>query len=401
LIRFLCALLTIFLSLPAFAADSPRFEIHAPPPVDARSVIVIDMANGDVLFEHDADVVIPPASLTKIMSMMVALDAVDAGKVALDTRIPILWDDVHLPYRSSLMYLREGMRVPFDDLLRGMAVVSGNDAARTVARVVAGSPDRFVDMMNAEAARLGLSSTHFVEPSGLSELNATTAREMAILARVYMLRHPAALESYHARTSMEFPRADVMPPGETLPAIRIVLRSTNGLLFGYEGCDGLKTGYIDESGYNLVATAERKGTRVISVTLGGVGGPAGREKAGATMLDWAFSQWRTVHPWTPELPLVRTWGGANRQVELGYASNPTFTVPSSLAASIQARIEVEPETEAPVSKGTRLGRVVYTSGDRVVRRIDVVAVRDVPLGNIFVRARDAVIRFFSHLFRKA
>jgi D-alanyl-D-alanine carboxypeptidase (penicillin-binding protein 5/6) len=389
------------LNAAAWSADSLDFGVRPPPPVDAKSIIVIDMANGDVLFEHNADALIPPASLTKIMSMMVALDAVDAGKMSLTTRIPITWDDVHLPYRSSLLYLREGMNVPFDDLLRGMAVVSGNDAAKTVARVVAGSTADFVDLMNDEATRLGLSATHFVEPSGLSEFNVTTAREMAFLARTYMLRHPSALGSYHSRTSMEFPRADVMPPGEAPPAVKIILRTTNGLLFDYEGCDGLKTGYIDESGYNLVATAERNGTRVISVTLGGESGPKGRERTGTTLLDWAFARWRTVTPQSPELPGVRAWGGSSETVAVKFASKPTFTVPVELAAGVKARLELEGETEAPVSRGTRLGRVVYTSGDRVVRKIDLVAATDVPLGNIFIRMRDAVIRFFSKLFKRA
>ncbi len=401
MIQFLVLLLASLLCSPAQAADSLVFGVRAPSPVDAKSVIVIDMANGDVLFEHNADAVIPPASLTKIMSMMVALDAVDAGRITLDTRIPITWEDVHLPYRSSLLYLREDMNVPFDDLLRGMAVVSGNDAAKTVARVISGSTDGFVELMNSEAARLGLVNTRFVEPSGLSELNSTTAREMAILARAYMLRHPSALGLYHSRTSMEFPRADVMPPGESAPAVRIVLRSTNGLLFDYEGCDGLKTGYIDESGYNLVATAERNGTRIITVTLGGESGPKGREKAGATLLDWAFARWRTVTPPSPELPGVRVWGGSSGKVAAEFASTPVFTVPVELAADIQTRIELEAETEAPVARGARLGRIVYISGDRVVRRIDLVAGADVPLGNIFVRMRDAVIRFFRGLFKRA
>lgn len=400
MIQFLVLLLALLLNAPVRAADSLAFGVQIPPPVDAKAVIVIDMANGDVLFERNADAVIPPASLTKIMSMMVALDAVAGGRISLDSRIPIVWDDVHLPYRSSLLYLREGMNVPFDELLRGMAVVSGNDAAKTVARVVSGSTESFVELMNAEAKRIGLVHTRFVEPSGLSELNSTTAREMAILARTYMLRHPSALGSYHSRTSMEFPTADVMPPGEPAPAVRIVLRSTNGLLFDYEGCDGLKTGYIDESGYNLVATAERDGTRIISVTLGGESGPKGREQAGATLLDWAFARWRTVTPPKPALPEVRTWGGSRETVQVKFAATPTFTVPAELAAGIQARLELEGETEAPVAMGARLGRVVYTSGDRVVRRIDLVAAGDVPLGNIFVRMRDAVIRFFRNLFKR-
>jgi len=395
---FLATTAAAFASVSTAAAQSIRFDVSVPPSVDARSVIVIDMANGDVLYEHAADLVIPPASLTKIMTMMLALDAVDSGRVALTDRIDITHDDATLPYRSSLMYLQEGMHVPFDDLLRGMAVVSGNDAALTVARVISGSVSAFADIMNAQAAALGMTSTRFVEPSGLSELNVSTARDMALLARAYLLRHPGALEAYHARTSMEFPRADVMPDGAQPPATKILLRNRNDLLFRYSGCDGLKTGYIDESGYNLIATAERQGTRFIVITLGGIAGPAARDRAGTAMLDWAFGAWKTIRPSVPELPAVRAWGGAREEVQLVPATDPAFTVPNELTAGVSARLEVERETQAPVLAGTRLGRIVFTSGERVLRRIDLVAANDIPLGNILIRMRDAVLRFFHQLF---
>ncbi|OHD26938.1 MAG: hypothetical protein A2Y38_21045 [Spirochaetes bacterium GWB1_59_5] len=399
--RLAAFLITLVLGTSVFAAEVPVFKNGRPPAVDARAVIVIDMANGDVLYERDADLVIPPASLTKIMTMMVALDAVDSGKIALTDRISITKQDATLPYRSSLMYLQEGMNVPFDDLLRGMAVISGNDAALTVARVLAGSATAFAELMNAEAGRLGLSETRFVEPSGLSENNLTTAREMAVLARSYLLRHPDSLADYHSRTTMNFPRADVMPAGVEPPAVKILLQSTNKLLFSYDGCDGLKTGYIDESGYNLVATAERDGTRFIVVTLGGTGGPAGREKAGRTLLDWAFSSWRTVRPPAPELPAVRAWGGASENVSLAYADAAVFTVPSILATEVSVRIEAETEIEAPVASGTKLGQAIFLSGGSVVRRIDLVAATDVPRGNLFVRMRDGLLRFFRRLFLRS
>lgn len=395
---FLAAAAAAFASVSTAGAEFIRFDVPAPPSVDARSVMVVDMANGDVLYEHNADLVIPPASLTKIMTLMLALDAVDSGSIALTDRIDITHDDATLPYRSSLMYLQEGMHVPFDDLLHGMAIVSGNDAALTVARVVAGSVSAFAERMNAQAAALGMSSTRFVEPSGLSELNVSTARDMALLARAYLLRHPGALEAYHARTNMEFPRADVMPDGVQLPATKILLRNRNDLLFKYSGCDGLKTGYIDESGYNLIATAERQGTRFIVVTLGGIDGPAGRDKTGTAMLDWAFGTWKTIRPAVPEPPAVRAWGGAREDVRLVPATDPGFTVPVALADGVAARIEVERETQAPVLAGTRLGRIVFTAGEHVLRRIDLVAADDVPLGNIFIRMRDAVLRFFQQLF---
>ncbi len=362
--------------------------------------MIVDMARGETLFELNADEPIPPASLTKIMSMMVALEAVEAGRLSLDDRVAITRSDVTLPYRSSLMYLREGMSVPLDELLRGMAVVSGNDAAFTVARVAAGSSEGFAELMNAEAGRLGLAETRFVEPSGLSEANLTTAREMASLARAYLLRFPWALASYHSRPSLRFPTADVMPPGEPEPYPPVVLRATNRLLASYEGCDGLKTGYIDESGYNLVATAERDGTRFIVVTLGGTGGQVSRERSGRALLDWAFTSWKTVRPGQPEPPSLRVWKGEESRVALRYAEPAVFTVPRDLSEGLSVRLEALPEAEAPVKAGDRLGRVVYLSGDAVVRRIDLVAASDVPVGNLLVRARDSIERAFRRAFKR-
>lgn len=396
MIRLLILALGLLASAGA-SAQSPRFIVPDPPAVDAKAVVVVDMANGDVLYENNADVVIPPASLTKIMTMMVALDAVDHGVLSLDTRVEIAREDVNLPYRSSLMYLREGMSVPFDTLLRGMAVVSGNDAAMAVARTIAGSMDGFVQRMNVQARKLGLKDTHFVEPSGLSELNSTTAREMAVLARTYLQRYPEALEKYHSRTSMEFPTTDVLPAGQSLPAERVVLRATNSLLFRYEACDGLKTGYIDESGYNLVATAQKDGTRVISVTLGGTEGTRSRERSGAALLDWSFETWKTISVPVDTLPSVRIWGGEPGTIQLAMATLPVFTVPSAIAGVSSYRLEAPPYLEAPISAGDVVGRVVFTSGDHIVRRIDLVAASEARLGGLLVRFKDAIIRFFVKL----
>ena len=382
------------------AAESPWPEVPPPPAVDARSVAVVEFAAGEILFASDADLPIPPASLTKLMTMHLAMNAAESGRIGLGDIVTIRREEVspHIPFGSSLMYLEEGMRVTVDDLLRGMAVVSGNDAAFATARIVGGDTLGFASMMNAEASALGLRSTRFVEPSGLSELNVTTARDMASLARSYMRAHPYALASYNGRYSMEFPRAEVMPPGVPPPPERIVLRNRNDLVLSYDGCDGLKTGFIVESGYNLVATAERDGSRFIAVTLGGVQGSEARERAGQALLDWCFDNWRTVKPRLPDIPSVRTWGGSREYVELRPAGPAEFTVPLRYADSVTARLEAMDETDAPLAAGTRLGRIVFTSGDTVLRRIDLVAAEASPLGNIFVRIRDAVVRFFRKLF---
>lgn len=374
-------------------------EIPVPPEVDARSVAIVDLARGELLYSLNPDEQIPPASLTKLMTIRLALEAVKNGRIGLDDIVDIRHEEVNLPYGSSLMYLQAGMKVPFDDLIRGMAVISGNDAALAVARVLGGSTEGFARMMNDEASRMGLSSTRFVEPSGLSERNLSTAAEMAAFSRRYLLDDPEAIEEYHARTSMEFPRAEVMPEGVPAPEGKILLRNRNNLLFSYDDCDGLKTGFIRESGYNQVVTAERAGSRFIVVTMGG-STIAGRNNAGTQLLDWAFANWRTVNPALPELPSVRAWGGATQTVDLVPAEKGAFTVPRQYADLVSIRVEAEAETMAPVAAGQKLGNLVYLSGGRVLRRVDLLAVHEVPQGHFFIRLRDALTRFFRDLFTK-
>ena len=372
-------------------------EVPSPPEVDARSVAIVDLARGEVLYSLNPDEPIPPASLTKLMTMRLALEAVKSGKIGLYDIVDIRHEEVNLPYGSSLMYLQAGMKVPFDDLIRGMAVISGNDAALTVARVLGGSTEGFAEMMNAEAIRMGLSNTHFVEPSGLSSRNMTTAAEMAAFSRRYLLEEPEALANYHARYSMEFPRAEVMPEGVPAPDIKILLRNRNNLLFNYDGCDGLKTGFIRQSGYNQVVTAEREGSRFIVVTMGG-STIASRINAGSRLLDWAFANWRTVDPQMPELPAVRAWGGSSPMVDLVPAENGPFTIPSQYAGAVSIRVEAEDETNAPILAGQKLGSLVYLSGERVLKRVNLLAANEVSQGHVFIRLRDALTRFFRDLF---
>jgi D-alanyl-D-alanine carboxypeptidase (penicillin-binding protein 5/6) len=388
-------------SLQSLAAETiPLWpEIQPPPEVDARSVVIVDLARGEQLYSLNADEQIPPASLTKLMTIRLALEAVKTGRIGLGDIVDIRHEEVNLPYGSSLMYLQAGMKVPFDDLIRGMAVISGNDAALAVARVLGGSTEGFARMMNEEASSMGLSSTWFVEPSGLSERNLTTASEMAAFSRRYLMDDPEAIENYHARTSMEFPRAEVMPEGVPAPEGKILLRNRNNLLFSYDDCDGLKTGFIRESGYNQVVTAERAGSRFIVVTMGG-STIAGRNNAGTRLLDWAFANWRTVNPALPELPSVRAWGGATQLVDLVPAENGAFTVPRLYADNVSIRVEAETETMAPVAAGQKLGNLVYLSGGRVLRRVDLLAANDVQQGHFFIRLRDALTRFFRDLFTK-
>ncbi|HRZ89044.1 MAG TPA: serine hydrolase, partial [Spirochaetia bacterium] len=187
------------LVLAAFASAAAAQDIRLfpgvpePPVVNARSVVVLEAARGRILYERDADIPIPPASLTKLMTLRVLYKEFASGRMSPDDLVTVLPEDCALPYNSSLMYLQPYMKLPVRVLMQGLAVVSGNDAARALARAAAGSIEAFAGRMNEEAAALGLETTRFVEPSGLSEYNLTTAREMALFAFRYLKDNPESL----------------------------------------------------------------------------------------------------------------------------------------------------------------------------------------------------------------
>lgn len=237
--RTLCA--ALFLILPAHTAVA----------FPAKSGIVLNMNNGRVLYGHKADLSLPPASLTKIMTLFLALDAVRNKQIFLDSLIKISRPAANTG--GSTMHLRAGEHVTLRGLLAGMAVASGNDAATAVAlRLSRGNPGNFVARMNAKARALGLKYTRFRNSTGLPAPGQTsTAREMALLARAYLRAHPQA-RALHALPS-------VTHRGRTL-------YNTNGLL-GTQGIDGLKTGFTS-AGYNIIVTAAYNKTRLLAVVMG-------------------------------------------------------------------------------------------------------------------------------------
>ena len=177
------------------------------------AAILIDAETGSILYEKNADRVIPPASMTKLVVMYVVFQEIATGAISLDDIVPLPPESwaVNAPPASSLMFLGEGQTVTLRELLLGLAVASGNDAAVAVAHYVSGSVDSFIERMNLEMKKLGLEKTHFVEPSGYSELNVTTPREFATFARQYILRYPEALRDYHSQLSISYPQEKNLP----------------------------------------------------------------------------------------------------------------------------------------------------------------------------------------------
>lgn len=374
------------------------------PSIGARAAVVMDAKTGTILFAKNPDMPIPPASLTKLVTLHVVYNEIAAGRIRKDELITIDQRDCspYIPYGSSLMYLHPGMKVSVLDLMQGAAVVSGNDAAYALARRIAGSNEAFALLMNRAVRDLGFTSMRFVEPSGLSELNMVTAREYALFCKRYMELHPEAIAELHSVRYIEFPRAEHETP-DFKPKGRIIQYNRNSLVLGYEGCDGLKTGYIIESGYNLSATAKRGDSRFLIVTLGGPesgaygGGAARRSRDGSGLLDWCFANFETLSPDLGSVGPVKVWYGKAKAIPLTASAALAVTLPHSAAGRLEARVVLPKSLDAPVSAGQRVGEVVYSVGDAVVKRVDLLANQDIAKGNVFIVIRDAFAKFFSSI----
>ncbi len=402
--RFRHLVVTAFLVLSCLRAFA---QAQAPAPqVNARSAALIDATTGTLLYAKNPDLLLPPASLTKLLTLHIAYQEIEAGRLSPGEIIEIDKRDCspYIPYGSSIMYLHPGMKVSVRDLMLGAAVVSGNDAAYALARRISGSNEAFAQRMNREMEAMGFDKLSFVEPSGLSEFSLVTARQFAQFCKRYLELHPQSLEELHAVRYIEFPRAEHSAPGY-VPEGRIVQYNRNSLITSYSGADGLKTGYIIEVGFNMAATAKREDSRFIVVTLGGTGSSyagGGRQRTQdvTRLLDWAFSNFSTQSLDAGELPKTRVWFGAERQVSLISASANAVTLPKGRENELSLRIEADRFVDGPVEKGRRLGRLVYSLGGRDISAIDLVAEKDIPRAGFFRRLVDGIARFFTRLFNK-
>ena len=392
------------LSLSALLVCTAVPALHAataqgsPPVLHARSAILVEALTGAVLYESGADLPIPPASLTKLMTIHLALRDIEEGRLDPE-KVVVPGADAwakNMPPRSSLMFLGPNQKLSVEQLLKGLVVDSGNDAAVEVADLVAGSVPAFVDMMNREAERLGYRTMHFVEPAGISADNVVTAREYADFARRFVFLHHAALKEFFSLREFTYPLAENLTGGSREKAVSQANR--NVLLGKYEGADGLKTGYIDESGYNIAATAERGGMRLIAVILGvpdvgAVSGAVLRATDSAALLDYGFQEFTTVHPAYEPPAVARVWKGSARSVSFTARPEPIVAVRRDQAAGVRAEVVQAHDVEAPVRAGEKFGAVVVTIDGQEIARFPLVAASDVDRGGVARRALDSVVMF--------
>jgi D-alanyl-D-alanine carboxypeptidase (penicillin-binding protein 5/6) len=386
-----------------FVLSLVAFPLWAQAPVlGSRAAALIDVTTGTVLYSKNGDEEIPPASLTKLMTMHLVLEDAAAGKVSLDDIVslpPPSWAR-NQPPRSSLMFLDEGQTVSLREILLGLAIPSGNDAAVAAALYIEPSVEAFVRRMNQEAQRLGLSKTVFVEPSGISEYNMTTALEFARFCRFYLTRHPEAPGAYHSVRQFAYPKSDNVSASLKSRPGTIVQPNRNELLSLFPGVDGLKTGYIDEAGYNIALSAEREGTRFAAVLLGAPSAGQGeriRTNDSLALLAWAFDAFKTLRPRLPELAPIDVFKAKEKTALLVPGAAPEHTVPKNRGAKLRFETVINEPITAPLPAGSVVGEFILFDDEGELYRVPLALKNALEQGNWFRRFWDSIRLFFMGL----
>ena len=382
--RLLISLLTVLFSLAGQAQDG----IPAPPQIEATAYILMDAASGDVLAEHNADIPLPPASLTKMMTAYVLATEMEAGRVHKDDMVVIsenAWSQNPIFAGSSLMWIEPGKDVSIEDLERGIVISSGNDATVAVAEHLAGSEAVFAEMMNKQAQAIGMKDSYFVNSHGLPDPNhVVTARDLAILAQAIITRFP---EHYAIYKERDF----------TYNKIKQYNRNT--LLGEDPSVDGLKTGHTKEAGYCLVASAERNGMRLITVVMG-TSSTKARKNETRSLLNYGFRFFESVELFGPmhELEVERVWKGQQDMVPVGLIDRTLLTLPRGKSKSLVTTVELEPQLVAPLAVGDKVGTVTLSVDDTVVFESPVQALEAVEPAGFFSRLWDSIVMWIASLF---
>jgi D-alanyl-D-alanine carboxypeptidase (penicillin-binding protein 5/6) len=382
--RFTLLFVLVFASLGAQAINI----VPSPPQVAAKSYILMDATSGEVLVEHNADLPLPPASLTKLMTSYVLTAELASGRVSRGDMVVVsenAWSQNPLFKGSSLMWIEPGKDVSIEDLHRGIVVSSGNDATVAVAEHLAGNESAFADMMNGYAEALGMRDSWFINSHGLPHPDhLTTARDLAILSQALITRYP---DEYSLYKEPEFSYNN------------ITTRNRNTLMAEDASVDGLKTGHTEAAGYCLVASAERRGMRLISVVMG-TNSKNARKNETRSLLNYGFRFFETVTVYEPmaELAKPRIWKGQQDYLAVGLVDAVTLTLPRGKKKNLETVVEVNPDIIAPIALGDRLGKVKLVSGGETVFEAPLVALEPVEPGGFFARLWDWVLMFVASLF---
>lgn len=342
------------LLLPEKPSPNQSGHLH----FDARSALLMDALTGEILFEQNSHEKIPPASFVKVLTLYLVLDAIKEGRLKMDELVTV--SEKAWRTQGSKMFIKVGERVKVEDLIKGVAIASGNDACIALAEHLSGSEEVFVSKMNEKARMIGMKDSYFQNSHGLpAEGQVTTAMDMAILAKRYIEDHPEAL-TFHSTTEFEY------------NGIRQGNRNT--LLYKNIGVDGLKTGHIEESGYHLLATAKRDGQRMIAVVMG-CDRVSKRANEAQRLLEYGFKNFSTLVAIKKDQPFgpVRVKRGKMKQLILLPEEEGRVTVTKGKENSVSVTPELPSHVVAPIQKGQILGKALIQKEGKEVKKIHLIA----------------------------
>ena len=384
-------LMVNILASPVMAAKSPKEDEYVEATVakildrtdvfelKAKAAILVDAASGSILVEQNGDERLPIASVTKVMSMLLIMEAIDSGKLSFDDMVSVSPNAAGMG--GSQAYLAPGEEFKVHDMMKAIAIHSSNDVTVAMAEKISGTEEAFIAEMNKRAKELGMENTNFLDCTGLTdEGHYSSAHDVAIMSRELITKHPKILEF----TSIWH---DTFRNGE------FSLDNTNKLIKFYDGCDGLKTGFTRKAGHNLSATAKKKDMRLISVVLGEPDSNT-RFAESRKLLDYGFANFEVaqVNKKGEAVGGIEVKKGMKSQVNAIFETDPKLLVKKGVKDKITREVVYEQSITAPVKAGQKVGEVEYSVDGSFVGKTDLVAESDVPEATFF--------RLFSRMFMR-
>ncbi len=336
------------------AIDFPKADFD----VDAQSAILMDAATGTVLYEKNADEPLPPASVTKVMTLLLIMEAVDSGTLKLDDMISTSENAASMG--GSQIFLKVGEEMTAEDMIKSVIIASANDAAVALAEHIAGSEEAFVEKMNARAAELGLKNTHFENTNGLDDTTTnhkTSARDIAIMSRE-LIKHKKILE--YSSIWMDTVRDGAFG-----------LTNTNRLIRFYKGATGLKTGSTSRAKFCISATAERDGMHLIAVIMASPTRDV-RNECAKKLLDYGFANYTVYRCESADMGEINVTGGIENICPV--KSSPfELLIPKSKEKAITSETNLNPSAAAPLKEGDKLGEITYMLDGEIIGKSDITA----------------------------
>ncbi|HHX77240.1 MAG TPA: D-alanyl-D-alanine carboxypeptidase [Firmicutes bacterium] len=383
-IFLLIVLLLFSLIGPVYAEDKPAFAASLPFDVEAEAALLMEADTGSILYEKNIDTPLPPASITKMMTLLLVFEAIEAGRASLDDVIVVSENAWRM--QGSQMYLEIGQEVTLKELVQGISIISANDACVAVAEYLSGSEALFVQKMNEKARALGMTSTNFENSSGWPAAgHYMSARDIVILSREIIINHPEILK-YESQREYTFNN--------------IKQYNQNPLLGNYTGADGMKTGWTEEAGYCLAGTAVQNEMRLISVVLN-TESKKKRLDISRQLLDYGFRNFKTKILLTPEdiageIPVKK---GKKRTLQVTVASPLKTVLPANPEPEVELKI-IGNNIEAPLAKGDVAGIVQVQVDGKVIRESELVAAENIARANIFLRGFRSIVDLIGIAFQR-